>query len=135
MPISLAIKVSNQICLQSSREHVEAVIDEAIQIWRSHQDWEGTLVVLTPERIAVILEKGVNRGVVVPIDSVYPALGDATRRTVQAWLDSPWSRRQVVLIKGNWFGANRVEASRTTFVGAGFISTNMPYDSGPRLGE
>jgi hypothetical protein len=134
MPNSLAIQVSNQICQQSPREHVEAVIDEAIQIWRCNQDWEGTLVVVTPQRIAVILEKGVNRGVVVPIDCVYPALGDATRMTIQAWLETPSSRRHVVLIKESWFAAQRVEASRTTIVGAGFTPTHMPYGRIRRLG-
>ena len=40
---SLAIELHDQIRQQLPMEHIEAVVDEAIQIWRSHQDGYGTM--------------------------------------------------------------------------------------------
>ena len=134
-PIALTVQVSNQVFQQVPKEHIEAVVDEAIQIWRSHQDWHGTLVVINPQGIAVILEKQVNRGAVLPVELVYPALEDATRKTVQTWLEAPPTRRHVILIDGSWFMPQKTESRRSKVVEPSILSTNMTYDTGPRPKE
>ena len=79
--ISLAVEVHIQVFRQLPMEHIEAVVDEAIEIWRSHQDGHGTMVVISPRRIAVVLDKQANRGAVVPVELIYPAIEDATKTT------------------------------------------------------
>jgi len=129
-PISLTVQVSQQVFQQVPKEHIEAVVDEAIQIWRSHQDWHGTLVVINPQGIAVILEKQVNRGTVFPVELVYPALEDATRKQVQTWLQAPPTRRHVILIDGSWFMPQQTESRRSKVVDATYLRTNMTYNTG-----
>lgn len=134
-PISLTFQVSNQVFQQVPKEHVEAVVDEAIQIWRSHQDWHGTLVVINPQGIAVILEKQINRGAVLPVELVYPALEETTRSRVQTWLEAPPTRRHVILIDGSWFMPQKTESARDRIREPDSRHTNMPYDTGPRQRE
>lgn len=134
-PISLTVQVNNQDFQQVPKEHIEAVVDEAIQIWRSHQDWHGTLVVINPQGIAVILEKQVNRGAVLPVELVYPALEDATRKQVQTWLEAPPTRRHVILIDGSWFMPQKSDSRRSKVVEPDFKHTNVTYDTGPRPRE
>ena len=112
-------------------EHIEAVVDEAIEIWRSHQDGHGTMVVINPRRIAVILDKQAIRGAVVPVELIYPAIDDATRTKVQSWLKAPSTRFHVVQIAGSWFLPHQTEAQRSKVVEPNFLRTNMTYDTGP----
>lgn len=132
---ALVIQVSEEIRQQVPLEHFEAVVDEAIQISRSRHDWEGTQVVVNAQGIAVILEKNVNRAVVIPVDAVYPALAEATRRTVENWLEAPSSRRHVILIDGSWFMPDKKQSKNSKILESDFIRTNIPYDRGPRSGE
>jgi hypothetical protein len=127
--------VHSQVFQQVPKEHIEAIIDEALQICGSQKKWRGTLVVINPGRIAVILDKHVNRGAVLPLDLVYPALEDPTRRRVQAWLEAPPTRRHVVLIDGSWFLPQKFEGHRSKPVEPSFVRTNMIYDSGERPRE
>ena len=89
---SLAVEVHKQVFNQLPREHVEAVVEEALQIWRSHQQGYGTMFVINPRRIAVVLDKQANRGAVVPVEFIYPAIDDATRVRVVTWLEAPPTR-------------------------------------------
>jgi hypothetical protein len=65
-PTSLNIEVHNQILHQVSKEYIEAVVQDAIGIWRSYQDRQDTLVAINPRRIAVILDRQANRQTVEP---------------------------------------------------------------------
>jgi len=131
-PISLTVQVSNQVLQQVPKEHIEAVVDEAMQIWRSHQDCHGTVVVINPQGIAVILEKQINRGAVLPVELVYPALEETTRRRVQTWLEAPPTRRHVILIDGSWFMPQKTESARDKIREPDSRHTNITYDAGSR---
>ena len=133
--ISLAIEVHNQVLRQLPMEHIEAVVDEAIEIWRSHQDGHGTMVVISPRRIAVILDKQANRGAVVPVELIYPGIEDATKTKVQTWLEAPPTRFLVVQIAGSWFVLQQTETQKSKVVDPPFLRTNMNYDTGPRPTE
>jgi hypothetical protein len=133
--ISLAVEVHIQVFRQLPMEHIEAVVDEAIKIWRSNQDGHGTMIVISPRRIAVILDKQANRGAVVPVELIYPAIEDATRSRVQSWLEAPTTRLQVVQIAGSWFVQQQTATHRSKVVEPNFLSTNMTYDAGPRPKE
>jgi hypothetical protein len=100
-PIPLTIEVRTEILKQIPKEHLEAVVDEAIEIWRSHQDAHGTMFVISPRRIAVILDKQANRGAVVPIELIYPGIEDAIKTKVQTWLKAPSTRFLVVHVVGS----------------------------------
>jgi hypothetical protein len=128
-PFSLAIKLHNQIRQQLPKEHIEAIVDEAMQIWRSHQDGFGTIVVITPRRIAVILDKQANRGAVVPLDFIYPTIEDAARARIHTWLEAPSTRLHVIQIPGSWFKPYKNEI-QSKVVEPSFIPTNMTYDPG-----
>ncbi len=126
---SPAIEVYDEVRQRFPMEHIEAVIDEATQLWGSDQDGYGTMVVITPRRIAVVLDKQANRGAVVPVDSVYPKMEDAARARVHTWLDAPSTRLHVTQIRGSWFLPYDYDV-RTKVVDPGFIRTNMTYDAG-----
>lgn len=134
-PISLNIEVRTEVLKQIPREHIEAVVDEAIAIWRSQQDGNGTMVVINPRRIAVVLDRPANRGAVIPIELIYPAIDDATKSNVQAWLEAPPTRFLVVPIAGSWFGFHETETQKSEVVEPPFRHSNMNYDTGPRPTE
>jgi hypothetical protein len=134
-PIPLTIEVRAEILKQISKEHVEAVVDEAIEIWRSQQDVHGTMFVISPRRIAVILDKQANRGAVVAIELIYPGIEDAIKTKVQTWLKAPSNRFLVVQIAGSWFLFHQTETQRGKVVDPSFLRSNMNYDTGPRPTE
>ena len=71
---SLGVEIHAQVFKQFPMEHIEAIIDEAIQIWRSNQDGHGTMLVISPRLIAVILDRHAHRGAVVPVELIIPLL-------------------------------------------------------------
>ena len=129
-PQPLTLAVHNQVFQQMPKEHIEAVIDEALQICRSQPGWRGTLVVVTPGRIAVVLDKHVNQGEVLPFELVLPALEDATKKTVEAWLEAPPTRRHVILIKGSWFAPQKIGPAESPIRDDTPRHTNLTYDTG-----
>jgi hypothetical protein len=131
-PVALPFEVNGQVYQQVPKEHIEAVIEEAIQIWRSNQDSHGTLAVINPQRIVVILDRYANRGAVLPLDLVYPALHQSTRSGIDRWLNAPPTRRHLVLIDGSWFWPRSDYDQSSRFVEPSFMRTNMTYDPGPR---
>ena len=134
-PFSLSFEVHNQVHQQVPKEHIEAIVEEAIQICRSHEKWHGTMVVVNPGRIAVILDKQANRGAVRPVELVYPALEGAARKRVETWLEAPTTRRHVILINGSWFMPQKTEPTAGRIREPKFRRTNMPYDAGPQPKE
>jgi hypothetical protein len=124
-----AMELHNQIRQHLPKEHIEAIVDEAIQIWRSHQDAYGTMVVITPRRIAVILDKQANRGAVVPLDFIYPTIEDAARARIHTWLEAPSTRLHAIQIPGSWFLPHKNE-TQSKVVEPSLVPTNMTYDPG-----
>ncbi len=133
--ISLSVEVHIQIFRQLPMEHIEAVVDEAIEIWRSQKDGHGTMVVISPRRIAVVLDKPANRGAVVPVELIYPAIVEAAKSSVQSWLEAPPNRFLVVQIAGSWFAFHQTETQKSKVVEPPFLRSNMNYDTGPRPTE
>jgi hypothetical protein len=126
---SLAIEVHHQIREQLPTEHIEALIDEAMKMCRSHQDGSGTTFVISPRRIAVVLDKQANRGAVLPVDFIYPTFGDASRATVLTWLEAPPSRLHVIQIAESWFMPGDVESRKIKIIEPAFMRTKMTYDA------
>ncbi len=93
----------NQILHQVSKEYIEAVVQDAIGIWRSYQDRQDTLVAINPRRIAVILDKQANRGAVLPVQLIEQVMDGSMRTGLQTWLESPPARFFVTHLSGSWF--------------------------------
>ncbi len=128
---ALSVGVHGQIHQHVPKEYIEADIEDAIQIWRSRPDWNGTMVVINPRRVAVILDKQVNRGAVLPVELIYPGVEESTRIRVSTWLEAPSTRRHVILIDGSWFLPRKTE-SQGQIAEAGSGHANMTYDPGKR---
>ena len=128
---SLAVELHTQVFQQLPMEHIEAVVDEAIHIWRSHQDDLCTTIVINPRGIAVVLDKQANRGAVVPVALIYPAIDDAAKTGILAWLEAPSTRFRVIQIAGSWFAFNEAEKQRNKVVDPPFLRSNMTYDTEP----
>jgi len=134
-PFSLTFEVHDQVYQQVPKERIEALVEEALEECRPHHQWHGTLAVISPGRIAVILDKQANRGALLPIELVYPRLEETTIKRVQAWLEAPPNRRHVILIDGSWFMPQKTESTRGKIREPDSRHTNMTYDSAPRPQE
>ncbi len=130
-PTSLAIEVHEQILRQLPKEYIEAVVEDAVQIWRSRPDRRGTTVVINPRRIAVVLDGRANRGAVLPLPLIEPALDASGRSDLEAWLESPQSRFLQMHLSGSWFLPDDFEAASPTIVEPTILRTNMTYDRRP----
>jgi hypothetical protein len=135
LPVSLALEVHNQVFQQLPKEHIEALFDEAKQIWRSLQDEHRTLVVINPGRVAVVLDKQANRGVALTVELIYPGIDASARTRVETWLEAPDSRRHLIQIAGSWFSRRASKAQMSKVSEPTFVRTNMTYDTGPRPRE
>ena len=102
-PTSLNIEVHNQILHHVSKEYIEAVVEDAMGIWRSYQDRQDTLVAINPRRIAVILDRQANRGAVLPVQFIEQVMDGSMRTGLQTWLESPPARFFVTHLSGSWF--------------------------------
>jgi hypothetical protein len=134
-PFSLTFEVHDQVYQQVPKERIEALVEEALEECRPHQQWHGTLAVINPGRIAVILDRQGNRGALLPVELVYPRLEETTIKRVQTWLEAPPTRRHVILIDGSWFMPQKTESARDRIKEPDSRHTNMPYDTGPRQRE
>ncbi len=126
---SLTLEVHDQVYQQVPKERIEALVEEALQVCRPHQEWHGTLAVINPGRIAVILDKQANRGALLPVELVYPRLEETTIKRVQTWLEAPPNRRHVILIDGSWFMPQKTETRKSEIVDTDFSCTNLTYDT------
>jgi hypothetical protein len=133
--ISLTVEVHSQILQQLPMEHIEAVVDEAIEILRSNQDGHGTIFVISLRRIAVILDKQANRRALIPVELIYPAIDATTKLKVQSWLEAPPTRFLVIPIVGSWFGFYESETQSHKVVEPPFRHSKMDYDTGPQPTE
>jgi len=126
---ALSVGVHGQIHQRVPKEYIEADIEDAIQMWRSRPDWNGSTVVINPRRVAVILDKQANRGAMLPVELIYPAIEESTRIRVLTWLEALPTRRHVILIDGSWF-LPRTTESQGQIAEAGSGHANMTYDRG-----
>jgi hypothetical protein len=127
---SLAIELHDTIRQQLPKEHIEAVLDESIQIWCSCRDTYGTMFVITPRRIAVVFDNQANRRAMVPVELIYTSIDHTAKTRYMNWLESPSTRLHAIQIPGSWFMPYDNKA-RTKIVEPSFIPTNMTYDPGP----
>lgn len=128
---SLAIEVNDQILRQLPKEFVEAVVDDAVKMWRTSRDRRGTVLVISPRRIVVVLDGRVNRGAVLPLALIEPALDALRKADLEAWLESPQSRFLQMRLPESWFLPDDFEAASPTIVEPTFLRTNMTYDGRP----
>jgi len=71
MPEStLPIEVHADVGKPFATEYIEAVITDAIKILPSYQHRKDALVIVTPRRVAVILDKQARRVAVIPVELI-----------------------------------------------------------------
>jgi hypothetical protein len=131
-PSPLTIEVSEPVLRQLPKEHLEAVVAEALQVWHSRPDRRDTLAVVNARRIVVILDGRANRGAVLPVEGVLDTLDEGARQPLLNWLGSPQTRLFVIPIPGSWFVRQEFESAKAKLVEPGFVRTNMTYDAGER---
>ena len=100
---SFTIDVHSLIAKQHSREYIEAVLDDAMTILQSYQHRRDTLVVINRRRIAVILDKQLQRGTVIPVDMIEQVVEGPMKSKLLTWLASPATPFYVIHIAGSWF--------------------------------
>jgi hypothetical protein len=134
LPGLLTFEVSESVRQQLPKEHIEAVIEEAIQVWNDSHDRDGTLAVVNARRIVVIIDGRASRGAVVPVEALANSLDDRTMQGLLHWLRSPQTRLHVVQVAGGWFGRREDTGERRRVAEPGFVRTNMTYDAGGHPG-
>ena len=100
---SFTIDVHGLIAKQHSKEYIEAVRDDAMTILQSYQHRRDTLVVINRRRIAVILDKQLRRGTVIPADMIEQSVEGTVKMKLLTWLASPATPFYVMHIAGSWF--------------------------------
>jgi hypothetical protein len=129
--------VNNRVLRETSKEHVEAVVEEAMRTWYSLQDRRGTIIVVNPRRIVVILEELANRGALLPLELIEPALDDSTRTSIQTWLAAPSARLYAIRTARSWFFPHDSGSTKSgnDVVEPADLCTNMTYDTGRPPGD
>jgi hypothetical protein len=106
---TMQIEVHGLIAQSFSKEYVEAVIDDALQILPSYQDRKDTLVVVNQRRVAIILDKQAHRGAVIPIDFIEQVVDGPMKERLQTWLASPATPFYVLHMAGSLFNSSITE--------------------------
>ncbi|HKI16506.1 MAG TPA: hypothetical protein VKA15_01430 [Isosphaeraceae bacterium] len=131
-PSPLTIEVSESVLQKLPKEYIEAVVDEAIQVWHSQPDRQVSLAVVNARQIVVIVDGQASRGAVLPVEGVLDALDDEQRGRVRTWLGSLPTRLHVIEITGSWFARRDDIWKRGRIAERSVVRTNMTYDSGER---
>lgn len=131
-PASLTIEVDDAVLRQTPKERLEAVVDEAVQLWLSQPDQLGTLIVVSARRIAVILDASAFRGQVLPVEEVFAVLNATERLALRTWLGSLPTRLHILQIAESWFRSHLVRSQRGIIAEPSLARTNMTYDIGTR---
>ena len=100
---SFTIDVHGLIAKQHSTEYIEAVLGDAMKILPSYEHRRDTLVVINRRRIAVILDKQLRRGTVIPVDMIEQVVDGTVKMKLLTWLASPATPFYVMHIAGSWF--------------------------------
>jgi hypothetical protein len=101
----MQVDILGAIANSFTKEYIEAVIADALKILPSYKDRRDTLVVINARRVAVILDKQAQRGMVVPVDPIEQAISGPMKERLRAYLASPTQMYYVMHIAGSWFGA------------------------------
>jgi hypothetical protein len=99
----MAIDVHGLIAKSFSKEYVEAVVTDALHVLPSDKDRQDSLVVINARRLAVILDKQAQRGMVIPADFIEQVVSGPMKERLQAYLASPTQVYYVMHIAGSWF--------------------------------
>jgi len=101
---NMTIEVHGRIAKKFSKEYIESVVTDALQILPSYKDRKDTLVVINPRRVAVILDKQAFKGSVLPLDFIEQVIEGAMKARLEKWLSNPVAPFYVMHIAGSWFG-------------------------------
>jgi len=104
LPDTFTIEVHAKIATIHSKEYIEAVLADGMQILPAYEHRRDTLVVVNPRRIAVLLDKQALRGAVIPVDLIEQIVTGPMKTRLQTWLAKPASPFYVMHIAGSWFG-------------------------------
>lgn len=129
-PPPWTIEVSGHVLGMPPKEHVEAVIDEAMGVWNEDDARKGSLVVVNARRIAVILDRQAKKGAVVPIEEIGQKLDDRTMEDLRRWFEFPRTRLFAIPVAYGWFARQASEAAKPKVLEPRFVRTNMVYDRG-----
>jgi hypothetical protein len=99
----MPIDVHGLIAKSFSKEYVEAVVTDALNILPSYKDRPDSLVVINARKLAVILDKQAQRGAVIPVDFIEQVIEGPMKDRLQAYLASPTQVYYVMHIAGSWF--------------------------------
>ncbi len=133
-PASITIEVNDAVLRHMPKERLEAVVDEAVQVWLSQPDRHGTLIVVNARRIAVILDTPACRGQVLPVEEVFAVLNATERLALRTWLTSLPTRLHIVPIAESWFLSHLVRSQRGIIAEPSLVRTNMTYDTANHSG-
>jgi len=133
-PASITIEVDDAVLRQMPKERLEAVVDEAVQLWLSQPDQLGTMIVVSARRIAVILDASACRGQVLPVEEVFAVLDATATEALRTWLGSMPTRLHTVQIAESWFQSHLVGRQRGIIAEPRLVRTNMTYDTAMRPG-
>jgi hypothetical protein len=91
-PYSIPILIHGEVARRLPAEYIEAVVDEALDIFSELEDYRGVLFAISPRRIAVIVDGQSFRVIVIPVELVEEAAEGSTKRQLETWLAAPRSR-------------------------------------------
>lgn len=99
----MSIEVHSSVAKSFPKEYVEAVVTDALRILPTYKDRKDSLVVINARRVAVILDKQAQRGLVIPVDLIEQVIEGPMKDRLQAYLASPTPMYFVMHIAGSWF--------------------------------
>lgn len=99
----MTLEVHGLIAQEFSREYVEAVVTDALKILPAYKDRRDSLVVINARRVAVVLDKQANRGVVMPVEFIEQVVSGPAKERLLAYLASPTRMYYVLHLAGSWF--------------------------------
>jgi hypothetical protein len=102
-PDSILIVIHRAVRQRWPAEYIEAVVDEALQIFSASEDYSGTLCVISPRRIAVVLDGRACIGLVIPVEVIEQVIEGSRKKRLQTWLAEPWGRLYQMHIAGSAF--------------------------------
>ena len=104
MPQEMTIAVQKDVAGLHSKEYLEAVVSDALQILPSYKDRDETLIVFNAKEVAVILDYQARRGVVMSFASVEPFLNAEQKHKLEDWKASRIPPFYVIHVDGSLFG-------------------------------
>lgn len=97
----ITVEVHGLVANAFPKEYVEAVVGDAVKILPAQAHRQDTLVVVNARRLAVILDKQVHQGLVLPLELVEQAISGPMKDRLQAYLAAPTVGFYVMHIAGS----------------------------------